>query len=317
MGIDCKVCNSDKRDFIESLILQGHSNLAVSATVKDMGEDISHASINRHKTKHMADYAETIKEVAHEKGNRKYDREDSQTGFSIDASVIYDEAKTQALHSLTYDELAGNNKTVTVLLNRILTNQLAITISMQEKYMKGEAKYPNEQVRGLQIIQEINQKFVDSARKTFSHLKSIVYNKEGILDHIKECGKNAKKELELKTPYVKGTIFLIAKKDEDIEEYYEIYYPVCPYGDDFNGKREVQAFQNGIMLGMTKEERLDVLICDMLVNNWGQGRPLEKIGIKLLNRYIKNEYDGDIEFNRLVRLIDKSLDKECLEENEE
>lgn len=307
MGIECKVCLSEKREYIEQLILQGNSNLTISATLKDMSEDISHASIGRHKTKHMPDYADTIKENAGEKGNRKYDREDSKNAFAINASGIYEEIRQQALHAINYDDLAETNTMVRLMLNRVLNNQMAITIDMQEKYMQGKAKYPNEQIRGLQIIQDMAQKFEDFARKNFSHYRHIVDSSNGIMEHITELGKKAKLEVELKTPYVKGTIFLIAKEDEDIDKYYDIYCPTCPYTNEklYGQNKKFDAFNTGIKLGMSEVEKMDFLIWDMLSNNWGVNRALEKTGSKLLNRYIKKEYEADTEFNKLLTIIEK------------
>ena len=301
MSIDCKVCNSDKRDFIESLILQGHSNLAVSTTVKDMGEDISHASINRHKTKHMADYAETIKEVAHEKGNRKYDREDSQNSFIINASVIYAEIEREALHSIDYDELAKNNSMLQLMLNRIVNNQLAITIDLQEKYMKGEAKYPNEQVRGLQIVQDILLKFEVYSRQNFEHYKKLANSQSGISKHIYELGKKAKREMNEINPYLKGIIFTYMINDFDIADYYQNYIPKNPYSDEdlFNGHQEYVVFENGVKEEKTMIERKDFKLYDLLTNQAID----DKLYNQLIKKYVTGDYDVEIEINKLDKIV--------------
>lgn len=302
MGFECKVCNSDKRDFIESLILQGHSNLAVSTTVKDMGEDISHASINRHKTKHMADYAETIKEVAHEKGNRKYDREDSQNSFVINASVIYEEIERQALHTVNYTETAKNNAMMQIMLSKIVNNQLAITIDLQEKYMKGEVKYPNEQVRGLQIVHEIMIKLDSYTRQNFKHYEKLMNSENGISDHIFEQGKNAKKELELKTPYVKGSIFINMIDDEDITDYYNDYCPVNPYAypDLLNtGNCEYTFFESGAKSERSNAEKFDYRIYELL----GHKAIDIKLYEKLVKKYSENDYVALNEMRKLEKII--------------
>ena len=108
MPIACKVCESDKKDSIEEMILQGHSNLHIANELKDMGIDISHASINRHKNTHMKEHEEKIKELASSKCNTKYDRNNNLG--EINASEIYDEIKQQTLHGISYDELAKKIK---------------------------------------------------------------------------------------------------------------------------------------------------------------------------------------------------------------
>lgn len=313
MGIDCKVCNSEKREYIEQLILQGNSNLAVSITLKDMNEDISHASINRHKTKHMADYAETIKDIAHEKGNKKYDREDSKNGFSIDASLIYEEVERQALHSINYDELAKNNAMLQIMLNRIVNNQLAITIALQEKYMQGDSKYPNEQIRGLQIVQDIMLKFEVYTRQNFEHYNKLVNSKSGIINHIYELGKKAKKELNITTPYVKGTIFINMIDDIDITDYYKTYRPENPYSiDDYLcGTREHQTFEHGVKSECNPIENMDFKLYDLLLDSAIK----EDIRSKLIKTYSKNEYDAIIEIRKLENII-KEYRKNHIEEDD-
>ena len=306
MNTECKVCKSEKREYIEQLILQGNSNLAVSLTLKDMNEDISHASINRHKTKHMADYAETIKDIAHEKGNKKYDREDSKNGFSIDATLIYEEVERQALHSINYDELAKNNAMLQIMLNRIVNNQLAITIDLQEKYMQGNSKYPNEQIRGLQIVQDIMLKFEVYTRQNFKHYEKIVNSHNGISAYIFEQGKNAKRELELKTPYVKGIIFINMVDDEDINDYFKVYYPnnPYPYADILEHGNEYMFFENGVKAMQSSIEALDYALYRLLTD-----KNLDvKTRDKLVKKYSEDDYVPHIEMNKIARIIKGSLE---------
>ncbi len=315
MSIECKVCNSEKREYIEQLILQGNSNLAVSLTLKDMNEDISHASINRHKTKHMADYAETVKDVAHEKGNRKYDREDSKNGFSIDATLIYEEVERQALHSINYDELAKNNAMLQIMLNRIVNNQLAITIDLQEKYMQGDSKYPNEQIRGLQIVQDIMLKFEVYTRQNFEHYNKLANSKSGISNHIYELGKKAKKELNVKTPYIKGAIFINMIDDIDIAHYYKTYKPKNPYSneDSLCGTQEYETFENGVKSECSTIEYLDFKLYDLLLHNAIK----DNMHSKLVKTFSENEYDAIVEIRKLEKIIKAYREKEESEWNED
>ncbi len=318
MGIECKVCNSEKREYIEQLILQGNSNLTISATLKDMNEDISHASINRHKTKHMPDYAEKIKEQSGEKGNRKYDREDSKNAFIINANDIYNEVKNQALHVISYDELAETNMTVRLMLNRILNNQLAITIDLQEKYMQGESKYPNEQIRGLQIMQDMTQKFEDFARKNFSHYKNLVHSGNGIKRHIMELGKKAKEEYNLIKPYEKGMLFSILIND-NFEVYEKEFSPDNPYTlSDFDNNCDYNYFIKGIELGKSTVEKLDVKLFRVMQEVYQDYELLpEKDMEKVMLRYSSGKYEVCKELKKYEAILKKYEDSPDIDEDED
>ncbi len=314
MGIECKVCLSEKRDYIEQLILQGNSNLTISATMKDMNEDISHASIGRHKTKHMPDYADTVKENAGEKGNRKYDRDDSKNAFVINASGIYDEIKQQSLHAINYDELAETNSMVRLMLNRVLNNQLAITIDLQEKYMKGDSKYPNEQIRGLQIIQDMAQKFEEFARKNFSHYESLMHSNSGIKQHIVEMGKKAKQEMAIIKPYERGALFSFVIGDGTINNYQNEYNPVNPYQpSDFDKECNYNYYEKGVEAGYTTDETLDRELYSLLCEVWEEYELIDEAEFnRNISRYINGKYDTSKEIRKYSKMI-----KEYENENEE
>lgn len=231
MPIECKVCNSEKRDYIEQLILQGHSNLAVSTTLKDMNEDISHASINRHKTKHMPDNVEKIKEVSHEKNNRKYNRDDSKNSFVINTSSIFNEIEHD-INNLSYEESAKNFIETSLMLNKIAKNQCAIVLELQEKYMNGECKYPHEQIAGLDKIQSLIIKHESFQNKSYEYMKEIENKRMKLF---KNENRHLDSELEIKKwfknrPYVKGYIFNLLKHlnydlEAVLDSVNEMYYP--------------------------------------------------------------------------------------------
>lgn len=228
MNTECKVCKSEKREYIEQLILQGNSNLAVSLTLKDMNEDISHASINRHKTKHMADYAEKVKEVSHEKGNRKYDKDDSKNLFIIDTKTIYNEIENE-ISSLNYDKSANSFIITSLILDRIAKNQCAIVLNLQEKYIIGECKYPYEQINGLEKIQNLIIKHETFQNKVYEYMKEVDKKR---MELFKYENRHLNNEMEIKKwfekrPYVKGHIFnLIEFLNYDIDK-------VCDAVDGF------------------------------------------------------------------------------------
>ena len=152
MAIRCKVCDSDKKEYIEQLILQGNSNISISNMLKDMDIDISHASINRHKEAHMKEHKETIDKVAHEKNNKKYSRNDYTQIASIESIDMLDKALKQPIS-------ANKFRMINNFVLKTLVNQLTIVIGLQTKFMLGECKYPHEEIRGLQLINDIVIKF--------------------------------------------------------------------------------------------------------------------------------------------------------------
>jgi hypothetical protein len=299
MVILCKVCDSDKREYIEELILQGNSNKAVSETLKAIGVNISHASINRHKENHMKENEEIIKKVTHEKCNRKYNLDDSETGFAIDATALFSEIESDIAKPLSYTEFAETNKKVMVLLNRILSNQLAITIAMQEKYMSGKAKYPNEQIRGLQIINEISLKFDESTRKTFNHLKTIMNSDDMMSIHIQNIGYKAKQELDKNNPYHKGALFKILFNQKDYCIYEENYNPNNPYSYSENNM-EYTAFHYGIKKARMLDEELDNILYN-LIKNYKEKKPKYDMEGKI-KELAFNEYDANCEIATIRNL---------------
>lgn len=149
MFTPCKVCTSERKEYIEDLILKGYSNIQVSTTLKSLGEDTSHASINRHKAKHMPEHIEHIKEIASKKHNRKYDRNDY-------AQI----SPLSALNKVTKIKSSVKKfKFINEIIQEILVKQVNIVLELQRKFMEGETKYPYEEIRGLQIINDIVGKF--------------------------------------------------------------------------------------------------------------------------------------------------------------
>jgi hypothetical protein len=148
MANPCKICNSDKKEQAEQMILQGYTNWHVAKTLTAMGLPISYASVNRHKIEHMKEYEEQIKEVATAKnGTVSYER----IGV-IDVIDILDKA-------LKTKNNVHKFRKISEYVSKILINQVMIVIALQEKFMKGECKYPFEEMRGLAIVNDILIKF--------------------------------------------------------------------------------------------------------------------------------------------------------------
>ncbi len=245
MPIACKVCDSDKKDSIEQMILQGYSNLHIANSLKDIGIDISHASINRHKNTHMKEHEEKIKELATSKCNTKYDR-NNYLG-EINASEILEEMKLKNSLMQTYSDMAENFSLLSYMTMEIVNNQMAITIDLQKKYMKGECKYPYEQIKGLEIVQTMLQKLENFSNTTFKHKKDLV-EKGNSESYIFKKGRLAKIQMK---KYYKGDMFKLMYKVRNIkkgyEEYEKIYIPENPYKDDmFDTNKSFNEFIKGI-----------------------------------------------------------------------
>lgn len=284
MPIPCKICNADNKASIEELILQGYSNLEVEKQLKGMGMDITHASVNRHKKEHMIEHKERIDELAHQKGNKKYGKEDSKNEFVIDASVIFNEIEND-VNNLNYEESAKSFVATSLMLNKIARNQCAIVLDLQEKYMNGECKYPHEQIAGLDKIQSLIIKHESFQNKSYEYMKSIE-NKRTVL--FKNENRHLDSELEIKKwfknrPYVKGYIFMLVKHlnydlNATLDSINEMYYP------NLNDNINIEKYRSD-----EHNEDMDILykLCDLSESN-----EIEIEKIKELNEsLIKGEYE--------------------------
>ena len=165
-NLPCKICNSELKEFAENLILKGLSTSAIAKELSVKGLSINQASVNRHKSRHMANYADKIKELAIPKGNVKYDRNDFA---QIDVEKIFD----LDVKAKEFDDIVKEHNTVNHLISSILKNQLAIVLDLQEKFIRGDAKYPYEEIRGLHTVQEMSIKYQTFSKDLISELKKI------------------------------------------------------------------------------------------------------------------------------------------------
>lgn len=145
----CKVCNCDLKDEIEKMILQGHSNNQIAKYLQAKGIDISHASINRHKSKHMPEHSETIKNLALPIHNTKLP---VNNGLPINPIETLDKA-IKMRNSVKKFQIIFSH------MQLVLNNQLTIVLNLQKSFMNNESRYPYEEVRGLYIINDILIKF--------------------------------------------------------------------------------------------------------------------------------------------------------------
>jgi|APTNR8051073442_1049403.scaffolds.fasta_scaffold04229_2 hypothetical protein len=317
MSIACKVCDSDKKDSIEQMILQGYSNLYIANSLKDMGIDISHASINRHKNTHMKEHEEKIKELASSKCNTKYDRNDNLG--EINASEILEEMKLKNSLMQTYSDMAENFSLLSYMTMEIVNNQMAITIDLQKKYMKGECKYPYEQIKGMELVQNMLQKLENFSNTTFKHKKDII-EKGNSENYVFQKGSLAKIQMR---KYCKGDMFKLMYKAKNLrkgyEEYRKIYIPENPYRDDMFNK-SFNDFDKGVDSATNQYEHADYDIYNSI-------KPYEdndilnnpKLYIDFINSILKTlikKYDYDEIWN-IISEYDELIENKAYEDENE
>lgn len=317
MSIACKVCDSDKKDSIEEMILQGYSNLHIANALKDMGMDISHASINRHKNTHMKEHAEKIKELATPKGNTKYDRNDNLG--EINASEILEEMKLKNSLMQTYSDMAENFSLLSYMTMEIVNNQMAITIDLQKKYMKGECKYPYEQIKGLEIVQTMLQKLENFSNTTFKHKKDIL-EKGNSENYVFQKGSLAKIQMR---KYRKGDMFKLMYKAKNLkkgyEEYRKIYIPENPYIDDrFN--KSFNDFDKGVNSVTNDYEHADYDIYNSIIpyeeSDLSNNPKLYADFINSILKMLVKKYDYDEIWN-IISEYDELFDNKAYEDENE
>ncbi len=300
MSIECKVCTSEIKDEIEQMIMQGISNFKIAVILKEKGIDITYASINRHKINHMMEHIEHIKKVAHEKDGKH----NTANQFIIDAESIMTNSDLIGGND-DYSKLAADNMLVRNLINRILKNQLAITIDLQEKYMAGESRYPNEQVSGLKTIQEIALKIDEYTRKNFLHFRRIANDKKGVEDYVEKLGAKAKREIDKVNPYVKGAMFSV-----EVEDYKAKYWPLNPFAslDGLNDNNEFAAYNNGIESAMSPIEKGDYELNNLLTRCLDNEAITYDSWFETLDIYETGNYDCETEMKKWRELYFNRVD---------
>lgn len=255
MSIPCKICDSELKEFAESLILKGLSTTAIAKELAVKGLVLNQASVNRHKSRHMQEHKAQIDDLAIPKGNTKYDRND----FShIDVDKIFD----LDVKAKEFDDIVKEHNTVNHLISSILKNQLAIVLDLQEKFIKGEAKYPHEEVKGLHTVQEMSIKYQTFSKELISELKKI-YDQH-LSDKEKLLAVQAEKQL-FQLEKDKG---LWMKTSEVYELYTNIIKTIALWLTTFTDKMEMECGLDvptlGIIENIVDEKRNE--LCEILKN---------------------------------------------------
>jgi hypothetical protein len=134
----CKVCQSPLRKEIERQIIEGVSYVNIEDFTRSQKQPISHMSIKRHND---AGHVEGFKRV----GNPDYPSENG-----IDVSEVKESSMCIDIPNVqNTDELRAYARDSML---KITANQLAIIRHKQEKFMKGDGRYPQNEIMGLRTI---------------------------------------------------------------------------------------------------------------------------------------------------------------------
>jgi hypothetical protein len=132
----CKVCQSPLRKEIEQLIIEGVSYVNIEDFTRSQKKPISHMSIKRHN------------DAGHVDGFKRVGTPDYQEEIGIDVSEI-EVATIEIPNVQNTDDLKSYARESML---RITANQLAIIRHKQEKFMKGQGRYPQNEIMGLRTI---------------------------------------------------------------------------------------------------------------------------------------------------------------------
>lgn len=133
----CKVCGSDLRANIEKRINSGVPFQEIAYFCQNNGLEISATSIQRHVDNgHFQGYN---RQDYRKEGFNMNDLEENDGDFeAIESPNIQDSGELRAYAKNTFTE--------------IVANQLAILKTKQIRYMKGQGRYPQNEITGLKTI---------------------------------------------------------------------------------------------------------------------------------------------------------------------
>jgi hypothetical protein len=183
--------------------------------------------------------------------------------------------------------------------------------------MNGECKYPYEQIRGLELVQNMLQKLETFSNNTFKHKKELV-EKGNVENYVFQKGKMAKMRMKR---YVKGAMFKLMYKAKSVkkgyEEYKKIYIPENPYSVDILhiGNSNFNDFDKGIESATNEYESSDYDVYNGIINYETFDNENHAPFIReILNKLIK-PYDYKNIWN-IIGEYDEKLENECCEDEE-
>lgn len=136
----CKVCDSTLRPDIEKQINLGTSYQEIALFAQKNGLEISATSIQRHvDSGHFEGFnKQDYRKEGLQMNNLKENEGDNEDFDAIECPNIQDSNELRAYAKDT--------------LTEIVANQLAILKTKQIRYMKGQGRYPQNEITGLKTI---------------------------------------------------------------------------------------------------------------------------------------------------------------------
>ena len=228
----CKLCLCPKREEIEKQILQGISYNDISATLKAMGFAVSPPSIRRHEMICMG-----IDKNKQREDNRKFKVKDAiiPVNTGIDINELIEKTKEELENYNMLEVITSNMELSYLLLLKISIKQQAIVLSLTDKFIAGNGKYPLDEIRGMKTIHDLTSDittFNKLAVKTYSaypikhfdRLAEIAYS-QGYTNGINEA------------KYISGDMFK--------ENYQYHVNPYDKYNFDSLIQRQHKEYENG------------------------------------------------------------------------
>ena len=228
----CKLCLCPKREEIEKQILQGISYNDISATLKAMGFAVSPPSIRRHEMICMG-----IDKNKQREDNRKFKVKDAiiPVNTGIDINELIEKTKEELENDNMLEVITSNMELSYLLLLKISIKQQAIVLSLTDKFIAGNGKYPLDEIRGMKTIHDLTSDIT-----TFNKLAVKTYNAYPV-KHIDRLA-----EIAYSQGYTNGINEVKYKSGDMFKDEYE--YHINPYDKyDFDNliQRQCKEYENG------------------------------------------------------------------------
>ena len=141
----CKICNSDYRTDVETLLLQGFSEGYCVEWLGERGVTVTSSQVKNHILKHtQISVMVSDKPKAETITHRTEQVKETADSLKINIPEIPD--------SLEFEELVS---WVQNSIGRIFIKQCAIVEQTQQLYIDGLIKHPSEQIRGLKVLSDV------------------------------------------------------------------------------------------------------------------------------------------------------------------
>lgn len=241
----CKLCLCPKREEIEKQILLGISYNDISTTLKAMGFAVSPPSIRRHEMICMG-----IDKNKERQDNRKFKSIDAiiPVNTSININELIEKTKEELANDNMLEVITSNMELSYLLLLKISIKQQAIVLSLTDKFIAGNGKYPLDEIRGMKTIHDLTNDIT-----TFNKLAVKTYNTYPMkhFDRLAEIAYSQGYTNGINEPkYKTGDMFK--------EDYQPNVNPYDKYNFDTLIQRQYKEYENGYIEAKGNEYKSDL-----------------------------------------------------------